>query len=46
MDDETEIKPEKVCFTGKTIGRRIMGKKCIFIDMIKCEGPQVAVSEE
>ena len=36
----TEIQsdsPELVTFYGKTIGRRIFGKKCMIIDLIVCE---------
>ena len=29
----------ELTFIGKTIGRRLKGKKCMFVDMISCETP-------
>ena len=46
-DTHPEVEVDGVIkFTGKTIGRRVMGNKCIFIDMIRCEEPKVALTAE
>ena len=37
---------EPISFIGKTIGRRIMGKKCIFIDMVICDRPNSVITAD